>query len=112
MRMTVEEFKANLAALGWSMSDFSRATGVSRSAVGRWSTTEDGEPVPMWAGHYLGLLIEIKRLHDAYVVHPASRKSTEDKDTPAPANEPERPPAMRLGAALAFKPEPNEDSNL
>jgi transcriptional regulator with XRE-family HTH domain len=103
MRMTVEEFKANLAALGWNMSDFSRATGVSRSAVGRWSTTEDSEPVPMWAGHYLGLLIEIKRLHDAYVIEPASRKSTED--TPTPPSEPPRPPAMRLGAALAFKPE-------
>jgi len=105
MRMTVEEFKANLAALGWSMSDFSRATGVSRSAVGRWSTTGDSEPVPMWAGHYLGLLIEIKRLHDGYVVHPASRKSAEDKDPTTPPSEPPRATVERLGAALAFKPE-------
>lgn len=109
MRMTVEEFKEGLAALGWTMSDFSRATGVSRSAVGRWSTTEQSEPVPMWAGHYLGLLIEIKRLHDAYVVHPANRKGDEHKDPATPESEPPRPPVVRLGAALAFKPEPNED---
>jgi len=103
MRMTVDEFKEGLNALGWTMSDFSRATGVGRSTVSRWSTTEDSEPVPMWASHYLGLLIEIKRLHDAYVVHPANRKSTED--TPAPPSEPPRSAAVRLGAALAFKPE-------
>jgi transcriptional regulator with XRE-family HTH domain len=110
--MTVEEFKEGLNALGWNMSDFSRATGVGRSTVSRWSTTEDGEPVPMWASHYLGLLIEIKRLHDAYVVHPANRKSAEDKDPTTPPSEPSRAAAERLGAALAFKPEPNEDSNL
>ncbi|OYY74277.1 MAG: hypothetical protein B7Y40_05985 [Gammaproteobacteria bacterium 28-57-27] len=63
----------------------------------------------MWASHYLGLLIEIKRLHDAYVVHPASRKGDEYKDPSTPESEPPRPPVVRLGAALAFKPEPNED---
>lgn len=66
--MTIEEFDTALAALGWKVSDFCRATGLHRNTPSRWRN--DSVPVPAWAPKHLGLLLELKRLHAAYLVPP------------------------------------------
>jgi hypothetical protein len=70
--MTIEEFDAALSALGWKVSDFCRATGLHRNTPSRWRN--DAVPVPAWVPKHLGLLLELQRLHAAYLVpHEASQ---------------------------------------
>ena len=64
--MTLEKFDTALAALGWKVSDFCRATGLHRNTPSRWRN--DGVPVPGWVFKHLGLLLELQRLHAAYLV--------------------------------------------
>lgn len=64
--MTIDEFDTALHALGWKVSDFCRATGLHRNTPSRWRN--DGVAIPEWVGHHLGLLLELKRLHAAYLV--------------------------------------------
>ncbi len=63
--MTPAEFTAALAAIGWKQSDFCRKTGVSKDTPSRWANGLT--PVQPWARAYLGAMLEIKRLHAAYV---------------------------------------------
>jgi hypothetical protein len=69
--MTVDQFDQALQALGWKVADFCRATGLHRNTPSRWRN--DGVPVPEWVPKHLGLLLELKRLHSAYL-EPASPK--------------------------------------
>jgi hypothetical protein len=64
--MTIDELDKTLTALGWKISDFCRATGLHRNTPSRWRT--DGVAVPAWVPKHLALLLEIKRLHAAYLV--------------------------------------------
>ena len=66
--MNIEELDSGLAALGWKVSDFCRATGLHRNTPSRWRN--DGVPVPAWVAKHLALLLELKRLHAAYLVPP------------------------------------------
>lgn len=66
VHMTVEELDAALAALGWKVSDFCRATGLHRNTPSRWRN-EDVE-IPAWVPQHLGLLLDLKRLHAAYAL--------------------------------------------
>ena len=66
--MTIEEFDALLAVLGWKVSDFCRATGLHRNTPSRWRN--DAVPIPEWVGKHLALLQEVKRLNEAYLVPP------------------------------------------
>ncbi len=66
--MTLEEFDAALAALSWKVADFCRATGLHRNTPSRWRT--DGVEIPGWVPKHLALLLEVKRLHGAYLVPP------------------------------------------
>ena len=64
--MTVEEFESALAVLGWKGSDFCRAAGVGRNTVSRWRNKDT--PIPLWVTKFLGMAMEVKRLHDTYLV--------------------------------------------
>lgn len=64
--MTVEEFEAAIAELGWKGSDFCRAAGVGRNTVSRWRNQET--PVPLWVAKFLGMATEVKRMHDTYLI--------------------------------------------
>jgi hypothetical protein len=64
--MTIDELDKTLTALNWKVSDFCRATGLHRNTPSRWRT--DGVAVPAWVPKHLALLLEIKRLHAAYLV--------------------------------------------
>lgn len=63
--MSPEEFTAALAALGWKQSDFCRKTGVAKQTPSRWANGQT--PIQPWVRAYLGAMLEIKRLHAAYV---------------------------------------------
>lgn len=64
--MTLDEFDAALAALGWKVSEFCRATGLHRNTPSRWRN--EGVEIPGWVPKHLGLLLELQRLHAAYLV--------------------------------------------
>lgn len=64
--MTFEEFDAALDALGWKVIDFCRATDLHRNTPQRWR--RDGVEIPGWVPKHLGLLLELQRLHAAYLV--------------------------------------------
>ena len=70
--MNIEELDSGLAALGWKVSDFCRATGLHRNTPSRWRN--DGVPVPGWVPKHLGLLLDLQRLHTAYLVPPKADK--------------------------------------
>jgi hypothetical protein len=67
--MSLEEFDAALAALDWRVSDFCRATGLHRNTPSRWRN--EGVEIPGWVPKHLGLLLELQRLHAAYLVPPS-----------------------------------------
>ena len=64
--MTVQEFETSLAVLGWKGSDFCRAAGVGRNTVSRWRNQDTS--IPLWVDKFLGMALEVKRLHDTYLV--------------------------------------------
>lgn len=66
--MTIEELDAALAALQWKVSDFCRATGLHRNTPSRWRN--DGVEIPAWVPKHLGLLLELRRLHDVFLTPP------------------------------------------
>ena len=64
--MTIEEFEAALSSLNWKIADFCRATELHRNTPQRWK--REGIEIPGWVPRYLGLLMELQRLHAAYLV--------------------------------------------
>ncbi|MCY1301439.1 hypothetical protein D9M68_297890 [compost metagenome] len=73
--MTPDEFSQALKALAWKQTDFCRMTGLNKSTPSRWMTLD--APIPEWVPRFLGMALEVKRLHDTYVVPPkASRKES------------------------------------
>jgi transcriptional regulator with XRE-family HTH domain len=66
--MTPEEFTEALSAIGWKQSDFCRRAGVAKDTPSRWTTGKT--PIPEWVPQYLGMVQEIARLHEAFVVPP------------------------------------------
>ncbi len=68
--MNPEQFTAALAALGWKQSDFCRKSGVTKQTPSRWANSLT--PIPAWVPAYLGLLLELQRLHAAYLVPPTA----------------------------------------
>ena len=69
--MMLEEFDAALAALGWKVSEFCRATGLHRNTPSRWRN--EGVEIPGWVPKHLGLLLELQRLHAVYLVPPGTQ---------------------------------------
>lgn len=64
--MTLEQFDIALAALGWKVSDFCRMSGLHRNTPSRWRN--EGVPIPLWVEKFTGMALEVKRLHDRYVI--------------------------------------------
>ncbi|MCI2809544.1 hypothetical protein [Eoetvoesiella caeni] len=73
--MTPEEFTAALIALNWKQNDFCRMAGVNKITPIRWVKGE--VPIPGWVPKFLGMALEVKRLHDVYVVPPKPGKHTD-----------------------------------
>lgn len=63
--MTPEEFKADLAKLGWKQSDFCAKAGVERNTPSRWSNGHT--PIPDWVPAFLGAMLDIQQLHAKYI---------------------------------------------
>ena len=59
-----DELKATLEALGWKQIDLARKVGVRGATVSAWAT---GSPIPPWVEQYLGMVLEVDRLHRQYV---------------------------------------------
>ena len=68
--MTIDELDTALAALGWKVSDFCRATGLHRNTPSRWRN--EGVEIPAWVPKHLALLLEVKRLNTDYLTPPKS----------------------------------------
>ena len=68
--MTIDELDTALAALGWKVSDFCRATGLHRNTPSRWRN--EGVEIPTWVPKHLALLLEVKRLNTDYLTPPKS----------------------------------------
>ena len=63
--MSPYDFTAALAALGWKQADFCRKTGVAKQTPSRWANGQT--PIQPLVRAYLGAMLEIQRLHQAYV---------------------------------------------
>jgi transcriptional regulator with XRE-family HTH domain len=63
--LSPEQFTQALQELGWKQSDFCRRVGLDKNTPSRWVLGKS--PIPRWVGSYLGLVIEIERLHREYV---------------------------------------------
>ena len=66
--MTPNEFTQALDALDWKQSDFCRMAGLDKNTPSRWVTGRT--PIPAWVPKHLGLLLDMQRLHAAYLVPP------------------------------------------
>jgi len=69
------EFLGALSSLGWKQNDFCRMAGVNKSTPSRWVSGES--PIPDWVPKFLGMALEVKRLHDTYVIPPKPSKEPE-----------------------------------
>ena len=70
-QLSREELDAALQPLGWKVSEFCRATGLHRNTPSRWRN--EGVEIPAWVPKHLGLLLELQRLHAAYLVPPSTK---------------------------------------
>lgn len=66
--MNIEEFDAALAVLHWKVSEFCRMSGLHRNTPSRWRN--DAVAIPLWVSKFLGMAMEVKRLHDTFLVPP------------------------------------------
>lgn len=73
--MTPDQFADALRQLGWKQIDFCRMAGVNRSTPSRWMTQEAA--IPEWVSKFLGMALEVKRLHDTYVLPPKRSKTAD-----------------------------------
>jgi len=73
--MTPDEFTQALDALNWKQSDFCRKAGLDKNTPSRWVNGKT--PIPGWVPKHLALLLDLQRLHAAYLV-----PSKEDKEHP------------------------------
>ena len=69
--MTIDELDTALQSLGWKVSEFCRATGLHRNTPSRWRN--EGVEIPAWVPKHLGLLLELQRLHAAYLMPPSTK---------------------------------------
>ncbi len=83
--MQADELKTSLQQLGWKQSDLARKLEITAATVSRWAT---GEPIPAYVVQYLGVMIELDRLHRLYVRPPKPMKETAPPvHTPVPRSE-------------------------
>ena len=63
--LTPAELQHALSELGWSQADLSRNAGIDKNTPTRW--LQGQTRIPLWASKYVGLLLEIRRLHRKYL---------------------------------------------
>jgi hypothetical protein len=63
--MTPDEMRAALTELGWKQADFWRRAGLDKNTPSRWLS--GATPIPEWVGAYLGVMLDVQRLHAKYV---------------------------------------------
>ena len=73
--MTPEQFTEALKTLGWKQSDFCRRVDLNKSTPSAWVTHKAA--MPKWVGEYLGLLLELQRLHATYLAPGKVDRGTE-----------------------------------
>lgn len=76
--MTGDEFKAALRELGWKQADLCRKAGLHKNTAVGWAATG----APQWVAEYLGALLAIKRLHDAFILAPPRERLNETDESP------------------------------
>ncbi len=79
--MNGNEYLEALQSLGWKQSDLCRRVDVSKNTASRWG--QDGPP--RWVGEYLGVMLELDRLHRLFVRPPKAEKSEPDENEDAPS---------------------------
>lgn len=72
--MSPEDFREALSALGWPQRQFAVRVGVTVGTANRWA--QGVNPIPAWVGAHLGLLLEIQRLHGAFVAVQREKRGT------------------------------------
>lgn len=77
--MNLAQFDEALTALGWKVSDFCRQAGLHRNTPSRWR--HGAVPIPLWVENFLGMALELKRLHDRFVLPPRGKQ--DDRETEA-----------------------------
>ncbi len=63
--MTPNELATALYALKWKQADLCRKTGIHPNTSTNW--LKGKTPIPAWVSAYLGAMLDIQRLHQAYV---------------------------------------------
>ncbi|MES2939215.1 MAG: hypothetical protein V4864_16130 [Pseudomonadota bacterium] len=84
----IDDFDQALQELGWKVADFCRQSGLHRNTPSRWRNGEldkrTGEiklvPIPLWVSKFLGMALEVKRLHDRFIIPPKGDASTDEPD--------------------------------
>lgn len=81
--LSPEQLADALARLGWKQTDFARRTGVTAAAVSAWATGK--APAPLWAGAYLGAMLDLAALHQKYIApeRPAPARLAHHLEKPA-----------------------------
>jgi hypothetical protein len=74
----IADFDDALSQLGWKVSDFCRQSGLHRNTPSRWRN--EGVPIPLWVEKFLGMAIEVKRLHDRFIVPAKAGDADEGSD--------------------------------
>lgn len=96
--MTGEEMRAALTELGWKQADLCRRIDMNKNTVSTWATTG----APAWVGEYLGAMVAIARLYQAYAL-----PKPKTADAPATAKEDAAPLRGRAAQLVQrFKDEP------
>ena len=78
--MNGSEYLEALQSLGWKQSDLCRRVDVSKNTASRWG--QDGPP--RWVGEYLGVMLELDRLHRLFVRPPKVEKREPEEGEDAP----------------------------
>jgi transcriptional regulator with XRE-family HTH domain len=99
--MTGDEFREALAALGWKQADLARKVELHPNTVSGWASAG----APAWAAEYLRVMLELDRLHRAFVRPPERPKA------PPPDEDAEPLPngrAARMARQLSERGPPGE----
>jgi len=79
--MTPNEFATALYSLRWKQADFCRKAGTHPNTTTNW--LKGKTPIPPWVPAYLGAMLDIQRLHQAYVATASGQGPEAHPDTPS-----------------------------
>ena len=73
--MTGIEMREALAELGWKQADLCRRLDKDKNTVSQWAANDP----PAWVAEYLGLTLEVDRLHRRFIRPPKIEKTAQSK---------------------------------